>query len=184
MLKEETHVEVDEVWYKRKFVVYFAIGRKTKLILNYHIGDRDYRDVITFLKRIPKEIRYSDKITFISDSYVNYRSLLPDYTKNCLIVNKSKLRKEKDKERRKLLGEVNRIERFFATLRCWFSQFTRKSLKIIKFEYSKNQIRHLHLLLECRYHIVKLPTSLLKHTYDNNCLYSKVTVNHSSHQKR
>ena len=138
MLKEETHVEVDEVWYKRKFVVYFAIGRKTKPILNYHIGDRDYRDVITFLKRIPKEIRYSDKITFVSDSYVNYRSLLPDYTKNCLIVNKSKLRREKDKERRKLLGEVNRIERFFATLRCWFSQFARKSLKIIKFEYSQN----------------------------------------------
>ena len=84
------------------------------------------------MKGIPEEIRYSDKITFVSDSYVNYRSLLPDYTKNCLIVNKSKLRREKDKERRKLLGEVNRIERFFATLRCWFSQFTRKSLKIIK----------------------------------------------------
>jgi hypothetical protein len=59
VLKEETHVEVDEVWYKRKFVVYFAIGRKTKLILNYHIGYRDYRDVITFLKGIPEEIRYS-----------------------------------------------------------------------------------------------------------------------------
>jgi len=80
VLKEETHVEVDEVWYKRKFVVYFAIGRKTKLILNYLIGQRDYRDVIMFLKGIPEEIRYSDKITFVSDSYVNYRSLLPDYS--------------------------------------------------------------------------------------------------------
>ncbi len=107
--------------------MYFAIGRKTKLILNYHIGDRDYRDVITFLQGIPEEIRYSDKITFVSDAYVNYRSLLPDYTKNCLIVNKSKLRKEKDK-----VGEVSHIERFFATLRCWFAQLSRKSLKIIK----------------------------------------------------
>ena len=112
--------------------MYFAIGRKTKLILNYHIGDRDYRDVITFLEGIPEEIRNSGKITFVSDAYVNYRSLLPDYTKNCLIVNKSELRKEKDKERRKLLGEVNHIERFFATLRCWFAQLARKSLKIIK----------------------------------------------------
>ncbi|WP_457549300.1 hypothetical protein [Archaeoglobus sp.] len=130
-MEEETHVEVDEIWYKRKFVIYFAIGRKTKLILNYHIGDRDYRDVITFLQGIPKEIRYSDKVTFVSDSYANYRSLLLDYTKNCLIVNKSKLRKEKNKERRKLLGEVNHIERFFATLRCWFAQLNRISLTII-----------------------------------------------------
>lgn len=38
---------MDEIWYKRKFVVYFAIGRKAKLILNYHVGYRDYRDVIT-----------------------------------------------------------------------------------------------------------------------------------------
>ncbi|WP_457549907.1 hypothetical protein [Archaeoglobus sp.] len=125
-MEEETHVEVDEIWYKRKFVVYFAVGRKTKLILNYHIGDRDYRNVITFLKGIPEEIRYSDKVTFVSDSYVNYRSLLLDYTKNCLIINKSKLRKEKNK-----VGEVNHIERFFTTLRCWFAQLNRISLTII-----------------------------------------------------
>ena len=69
---------MDEI-YKRKLVIYFAIGRKTKLILNYHIGDRDYRDVIAFLQGIPREIRYSDRITFVSDSYVNYLNLLPDY---------------------------------------------------------------------------------------------------------
>ena len=68
---------MDEI-YKRKFVVYFAIGRKTKLILNYHIGQRDYRDVITFYG-IPEEIRKSERITFVSDAYVNYLNLLPDY---------------------------------------------------------------------------------------------------------
>ena len=36
VLKDETHVEVDEIWHKRRFV-YFAIGRKTKIILNYHM---------------------------------------------------------------------------------------------------------------------------------------------------
>ncbi|WP_457550277.1 hypothetical protein [Archaeoglobus sp.] len=85
-MKEETHVEVDEIWHKRKFVVYFAIGRRTKLILNYHIEDRDYRNVITFQQGIPEEIRYSDKITFVSDAHVNYLNLLPDYTENCIIV--------------------------------------------------------------------------------------------------
>ena len=112
--------------------MYFAIGRKTKLILNYHVGDRDYRDVITFLKGIPEEIRKSGRITFVSDAYVNYLNLLPDYVENCIIVNKSELKKRKKKELRKGLGEVNRIERFFATLRCWFAQLARKSLKIIK----------------------------------------------------
>ncbi|RUM43168.1 MAG: hypothetical protein DSY80_06040 [Desulfocapsa sp.] len=131
-MEEETHVEVDEIWHRRRFVVYFAIGRKTKLILNYHVGDRDYRDVITFLKGIPEEIRNSDKITFVSDAYVNYLNLLPDFVENCIIVNKSELKKRKKKELRKGLGEVNHVERFFATLRCWFAQFTRKSLKIIK----------------------------------------------------
>jgi len=132
VLRDETHVEVDEIWHKRKFVIYFAIGRKTKLILNYHVGDRDYRDVIKFLRGIPREIRYSDRITFVSDAYVNYLNLLPDYVENCAIVNKKELRKRKKKELRKGLGEVNRIERFFATLRCWFAQLARKSLKIIK----------------------------------------------------
>ena len=125
-------MEVDEIWHKRKFVIYFAIGRKTKLILNYHVGDRDYRDVIKFLRGIPREIRNSDKITFVSDAYVNYLNLLPDYVENCVIVNKKELRKRKKKELRKGLGEVNRIERFFATIRCWFAQLARKSLKIIK----------------------------------------------------
>ncbi len=36
--------------------MYFAIGRKTKLILNYHIGDRDYRDVITFKEYLRKYV--------------------------------------------------------------------------------------------------------------------------------
>jgi len=130
-LRDETHVEVDEIWHKRKFVVYFAIGRKTKLILNYHIGYRDYR-VIKFLRGIPREIRSSGKITFVSDAYVNYLNLLPDYVENCIIVNKKELKKRKEKELRKGLGEVNGIERFFATLRCWFAQLARKSLKIIK----------------------------------------------------
>ena len=129
-MKDETHVEVDEIWH-RKFVVYFT-GRKTKLILNYHVRDRDYRDVIKFLRGIPREIRYSDRVTFVSDAYVNYLNLLPDYVENCAIVNKKELRKRKEKELRKGLGEVNRIERFFATLRCWFAQLARKSLKIIK----------------------------------------------------
>jgi len=114
-----------------KLVVYFAIGRKTKQILNHLIGQRDCRDVIRFLKRNPKEIRYSDKITFVSDAYVSYLNLLSDYVENCIIVNKKELKKRKNKELRKGLGEVNRIERFFATLRCWFSQLARKSLKII-----------------------------------------------------
>ena len=72
------------------------------IILNYHIGDRDYRDVIAFYG-IPREIRYSDRITFVSDAYVN---LLPDYW-NCIIVNKKELKKRKKKELRKGLG-VNR----------------------------------------------------------------------------
>jgi len=97
--------------------VYFAIGRKTKLILNYLIGQRDCRDVIRFLKRNPKEIRYSDKITFVSDAYVSYLDLLSDYVENCILVNKKELKKRKRKELRKGLGEVNRIERFFATFR-------------------------------------------------------------------
>ena len=50
----------------------------------------------------------------------------------CIIINKSELEKRKKKELRKGLGEVSRIERFFATLRCWFAQLARKSLKIIK----------------------------------------------------
>ena len=131
-MKDETHVEVDEIWHKRRFVVYFAIGRITKLILNYHVGYRDHRDVIKFLDGIPKEIRYSDRITFVSDAYVNYLNLLPDYVENCIIVNKKELKKRKKKELRKGLGEVNRIKRFFATLKCWFAQLARKSLKIIK----------------------------------------------------
>jgi len=71
---------VDEIYKRRKrrFVIYFAIGRKTKIILNY-LGYRDYRDVIAFLQGIPMEIRYSDRITFVSNSYVNYLNLLPDY---------------------------------------------------------------------------------------------------------
>jgi len=99
---------VDEIWHKRKFVVYFT-GRK--LILDYHVGDRDYRDVIKFLQGA-REIRNSDKITFVSDAYVNYLNLLPGYVENCIIVNKSELKKRKEKELRKGLGEVNRIERF------------------------------------------------------------------------
>ena len=87
---------------------------------------------MTFLEGIHEEIRYSDKITFVSDAYVNYLNLLPDYVENCIMINKKELKKRKEKELRKGLGEVNRIESFFATLRCWFAQFTRKSLKIIK----------------------------------------------------
>ncbi len=59
-----------------RFVVYFAIEGKTKLILNHHIGYRNYGDVIKFLEGIPEEIRYRDRITFVSDSYVNYLNLL------------------------------------------------------------------------------------------------------------
>ena len=110
-MKDETHVEVDEIWHKRRFV-YFAIGRK---INNFKLShDRDYRDVIKFLQGIPMEIRYSDRITFVSDAYVNYLNLLPDYVENCVIVNKKELKKRKNKELRKGLGEVNRIVRFFA----------------------------------------------------------------------
>ena len=66
------------------------------------------------MEGIPEEIRYSDRITFVSDAYVNYLNLLPDFVENCVIVNKSELKKRKNKELRKGLGEVNRIERFFA----------------------------------------------------------------------
>jgi len=48
VLRDETHVEVDEIWHKRKFVVYFT-GRK--LILNYHVGDRDYISPLEYLAR-------------------------------------------------------------------------------------------------------------------------------------
>ena len=58
-------MEVNEI-YKRRFV-YFAIGRK---INNFKLShDRDYRDVIAFYG-IPREIRYSDRVTFVSDAYV------------------------------------------------------------------------------------------------------------------
>ena len=66
-----------------------------------------------FLEGIPKEIRKSERITFVSDAYVNYLNL-PDYVEDCIIINKSELKKRKKKELRKGLGEVNRIERFFA----------------------------------------------------------------------
>ncbi len=69
-------------WHKRRFV-YFAIGRKTKLILNHHIGYRDYGNIITFLEGIPKEIRKSERITFVSDSYVNYLNPSTRLLYNC-----------------------------------------------------------------------------------------------------
>ena len=71
VLKRETHIEIDEIIY----LLFISLQEEKLLILNYYVGYIDYRDVITFLD----EIRNSDRITFISDAYINYLNLLPDY---------------------------------------------------------------------------------------------------------
>jgi len=117
---EVTCLEADEMWSfvgnkKNKHWIWIAIDTYSKLVVAFHIGERNKENCQKFYDSIPIELR--DKAVFTTDGLELYQLIIPQ---NRLFVCK------------KGSGLTNTIERFNSILRHRVSRLVRKSLAFSK----------------------------------------------------
>ncbi len=94
--------------------LWFAICKRTRQIVSYHIGKRGIIDCLEFWRKVPKE--YKESKTY-SDYWECYSTVLSNY---------------RHKSVGKESGLTNHVERFNNTIRQGLGRLTRKTLSFSK----------------------------------------------------
>jgi insertion element IS1 protein InsB len=94
--------------------IWFAICKRTRQIISYHIGKRSNIDCLEFWRKIPKE--YKQSITY-SDYWESYKTILKNYRHQSV---------------GKETGLTNHVERFNNSIRQRLGRLTRKTLSFSK----------------------------------------------------
>ena len=119
---EDEVIEVDEMWtfvFSSVFKVWIwvAIGRYSRQVIAFVIGDRSKQSCIKLWKRIPDS--YRGKRSF-SDFWEAYKHFFNPGLHKCV---------------GKEAGETSHIERLFCTIRQWLQRVSRKTLAFSKILY-------------------------------------------------
>ena len=118
---EGDELELDEMWTFviskiHDFWLWFAICKRTRQVVAYHIGKRGNIDCLEFWCKIPIEYK---KSTTYSDYWDPYTSIIKPRTGKHFSVGKE-------------TGLTNHVERFNNTIRQRLGRLTRKTLSFSK----------------------------------------------------